>query len=74
MKWIGLGAVVVFVLLQAVPYGWSHSNPPVTANAPWPSPQAESLARAACYDCHSNETEWPFYSYVAPMSWWSGAT
>ena len=45
MKWIGIGAVVVFVLLQAVPYGWSHSNPPVTANAPWPSPQAESLAR-----------------------------
>ena len=68
-KWIGLGALGVFVLIQAVPYGWSHSNPPVTANAPWPSAQAESLARAACYDCHSNETDWPVYSYVAPMSW-----
>jgi hypothetical protein len=69
LKWIGLGALAVFVLIQAVPYGWSHSNPPVTANAPWPSAQAESLARAACYDCHSNETDWPVYSYVAPMSW-----
>jgi cytochrome c551/c552 len=66
---VGLGVVTVFVLIQAVPYGWSHSNPPVTANAPWPSAQAESLARAACYDCHSNETDWPVYSYVAPMSW-----
>ncbi len=24
---------------------------------------------ASCYSCHSNETEWPIYSYVAPMSW-----
>ena len=29
----------------------------------------EQLARDACYDCHSNETEWPVYAYVAPMSW-----
>jgi len=68
-KWTVLAAVAVFVLIQAVPFGWSHSNPPVTANAPWPSAEAESLARAACYDCHSNETDWPIYSYVAPMSW-----
>jgi hypothetical protein len=55
--------------LQLVPYGWDHSNPPVTQDAPWPSGEARELAVAACYDCHSNETEWPFYSYVAPMSW-----
>lgn len=59
----------VFAAIQLAPYGWSHSNPPVTANAPWPSPQAESMARASCYACHSNETDWPIYSYVAPMSW-----
>ena len=35
----------------------------------WPDAESEALARAACYDCHSNETEWPVYSYVAPMSW-----
>src|SRR5690606_33039572 len=59
----------LFLALQLVPYGWEHSNPPVTANAPWPTPEAERLARAACYDCHSNETDWPVYSYVAPFSW-----
>ena len=59
----------VFVVLQAVPYGRDHDNPPVRADAPWPSDEARQLARAACYDCHSNETEWPWYSNVAPMSW-----
>ena len=61
--------VVVFALLQLVPYGWWHSNPPVTQGVVWGDPEAEVLARGACYDCHSNETEWPVYSYVAPMSW-----
>ncbi len=61
--------VAVFVLVQFVPYGWGRSNPPVVDDAPWPSASAERLARAACYDCHSNETEWPVYAYVAPMSW-----
>ena len=64
-----LGMLVVFGLLQLVPYGWSHPNPPVTQAAVWPDAESEALARAACYDCHSNETEWPAYSYVAPMSW-----
>lgn len=62
-------AVLVFGLLQLVPYGWTKTNPPVTAAAPWPNAEAEAIARTSCYDCHSNETEWPAYSYVAPMSW-----
>ena len=71
-KWLrvtlaGLG--VVFLVVQVVPYGWWHSNPPVVDDAPWPSAESARLARAACYDCHSNETNWPVYSYVAPMSW-----
>lgn len=61
--------VGVFLLLQLVPYGWWHSNPAVVRDAPWPSAEAASIARSACYDCHSNETDWPVYSYVAPMSW-----
>ena len=64
-----VGAVAVFALMQLVPYGWRHSNPPVAADAPWPTAEAERLARTACYACHSNETDWPAYSYVAPMSW-----
>ena len=64
-----LAGVVVFALLQLVPYGRDHDNPPVAAGAQWPSASSERLARAACYDCHSDETEWPWYSNVAPMSW-----
>ncbi len=66
---LGLVALVAFAALQLVPYGWRHDNPAVVADAPWPSPESATLARAACYDCHSNETRWPVYSYVAPMSW-----
>jgi hypothetical protein len=66
---IGIGAVAVFALLQFVPYGWSHPNPPVVRDAPWPNAEAERVARESCYACHSNETDWPAYSYVAPMSW-----
>jgi hypothetical protein len=62
-------SLAAFLLMQLVPYGWTKSNPPVTSPAPWPSTEAEAIARTSCYDCHSNETEWPAYSYVAPMSW-----
>ena len=68
VRFAGLGTGV-FVLLQAVPYGWQHSNPRVLADAPWPSVRAETIARSSCYDCHSNETNWPPHSYVAPASW-----
>jgi len=61
--------VVAFVAIQFVPYGWWHDNPPVVQDAPWPNDRARQIARQSCYACHSNETEWPLYSYVAPMSW-----
>ena len=72
MKWlrrIAIAGVGVFAVMQFVPYGRDHGNPAVIADAPWPSDDARRLARAACYDCHSNETQWPWYSNVAPMSW-----
>ena len=58
-----------FLLIQLVPYGRDHSNPPVTAEPAWDSPQTKALARAACFDCHSNETDWPWYTNIAPVSW-----
>src|SRR6187200_2207856 len=64
-----LGVVAVGVAIQFVPYGWWHENPPVGRDAPWPDPASEALAHRSCYSCHSNETDWPAYSYVAPMSW-----
>jgi hypothetical protein len=66
---IGLAAVVgVFGLMQLVPY--RISNPPVTQEPKWDSPQTRALVVAACYDCHSNETKKPWYGQVAPVSWW----
>lgn len=66
---LGLIAVVVvlFVAIQLVPV--NRSNPPVASEPQWDSPDTRALAERACFDCHSNETEWPWYSYVAPVSW-----
>src|SRR5262245_6603886 len=71
-KWLargGVGAVVLLVIVQVVPYGRVHENPPVTAEPKWSSPELRALAVRACFDCHSNETRWPWYSFVAPVSW-----
>jgi len=46
----GLGLLVVAELLQLVPYGRDHANPPVTRDAPWPDGRARELATAACYE------------------------
>ena len=66
---IGLGLLGVLVAIQLVPYGRDHINPPVTGEPPWDSPQTRALAREACFDCHSNETEWRAYASFAPASW-----
>jgi hypothetical protein len=66
---IGVAIIVVgFIALQLVP-GFAHTNPSPTFQVKWSSADGEKLARAACYDCHSYETTWPWYSSVAPMSW-----
>jgi hypothetical protein len=64
-----LATVVVFGIIQLVPYGRSHSNPPITGEPAWASPQTRELMVGACYGCHSNEVEWPWYSNIAPISW-----
>ncbi len=66
----GIGVVLVlFVAIQFVPYGRDHTNPPVVSEPAWDSPQTRALARRACFDCHSYETVWPWYSHIAPASW-----
>ncbi len=57
------------LLMQLVPYGHRHTNPPVTATPAWDRPRTAALAAKACYNCQSNETEWPWYAHVAPVSW-----
>ncbi|MEK7681637.1 MAG: heme-binding domain-containing protein [Chloroflexota bacterium] len=69
LLWSLAGLVAFFVVIQAVPYGRQHTNPPARVEPTWDSPQTRALAARACYDCHSNETMWPWYSNVAPISW-----
>ena len=69
VRWPVAVLTVVAIVIQFVPYGWWHENPPVVQDAPWPDAASEQIARESCYSCHSNETDWPLYSYVAPMSW-----
>lgn len=65
---LDIAALVVFILIQLIPYGRNHTNPPVTAEPAWDSPQTRTLAVRACFDCHSNQTTWPWSSNVAPVS------
>jgi hypothetical protein len=61
--------IVGMLAIQLVPYGRDHTNPPVTGEPPWDSAATRELAVVACFDCHSNETVWPWYSNIAPISW-----
>lgn len=63
------GLAAAFVLVQLVPYGRAHTNPPVQVRPAWVDPDTQALFTRACADCHSNETQWPWYSNVAPVSW-----
>lgn len=56
----------VLLLLQLVPV--SRDNPPVEETVEAPAEVLEVLRRS-CFDCHSHETDWPWYSYIAPVSW-----
>ena len=61
-----LGALALGVAIQLVPV--DRSRPPVENEISAP-PEVRTILERACYDCHSNETVWPWYGYVAPVSW-----
>jgi hypothetical protein len=65
-KPIAIVAIVLLAVAQLVRV--DRTNPPVENDVPAP-PDVKSALRRACYDCHSNETAWPWYSHVAPVSW-----
>ncbi len=61
--------IVLFLAIQLIPVWLLQKNPPVVAEPQWDSPQTRELAKRACFDCHSNETTWPAYTRIAPISW-----
>jgi hypothetical protein len=64
-----LVGVVLLLAIQLIPYGHDHTNPKVVREPPWDSPATRATAVIACFDCHSNQTVWPWYSNIAPASW-----
>ena len=72
LKRLAIAAVAILALMQL--YRPARTNPTVEAGSSIESrlrvnPEALSVLRQACFDCHSNETDWPWYSNVAPVSW-----
>jgi Haem-binding domain len=72
-RWLFAGMAAVLVLMQFT--NPALTNPPVEPGhdlfATNPPPQEiASVLRAACYDCHSHDSQWPWYARVAPVSWW----
>ena len=68
-RWLKVGGasvVILVILAQLIPV--DRTNPPAGTEVDAPSEVVEVLRRS-CYDCHSNETRWPWYSGIAPASW-----
>jgi hypothetical protein len=65
-KFIIAGLIGILVFIQFIPA--DRSNPPVSADLS-ATPEVKEILKNSCYDCHSNETVWPWYSHVAPVSW-----
>lgn len=61
--------LATFALIQVIPYGHDHSNPPITGQPAWDSATTRALVGTACFDCHSNQTQWYWYTNIAPFSW-----
>jgi mono/diheme cytochrome c family protein len=72
-KKIIITVVALFIAIQFVPYGKDHTNPKVEAQPKWDTPRTKELFMRSCGDCHSNETKWPSYSNIAPVSWFVAA-
>ncbi len=65
-RYVALAVAALLVIIQLKPV--TRDNPPIQ-NEIGVSSEIMDLLRRACYDCHSNETKWPWYSRVAPVSW-----
>lgn len=71
-KYVLSGVILIGLAIQFVP----NELPPTENNNPGDliesgivSLEIAGLLKTSCYDCHSNETKFPWYSYVAPFSW-----
>ncbi|NVJ87712.1 MAG: heme-binding domain-containing protein [Algoriphagus sp.] len=71
-KYIGIGLVVILLALQLIPNELppvQTENPAAIDHSPLLDPEVATIFKSSCYDCHSNETDYPWYSHVVPVSW-----
>lgn len=66
MKWGMVGATLILVAVQFIPV---HRTNYLGSGGPDAPREVEWILRRACYDCHSGESRWPIWAYVAPSSW-----
>src|SRR6476469_7113722 len=66
---LAIGIFGLLVAIQLFPAWLWQTNPAPQSQPKWDSSQTQALVQRACFDCHSNQTTWPWYSYVAPASW-----
>ncbi len=64
-----IAGLLLLCLLVSVPAWLLQTNPPVVQEPPWDSPQTRALAQRACFDCHSDQTSWPWFTKIPPGSW-----
>ena len=74
LKWALLGLGVTFIALQFT--NPPHTNPAIDESQALESmsslpPDVEALFTRSCNDCHSNKTNWRWYTYIAPVSWYT---
>ena len=74
VRWVRRVGIASAVLLSAQLVPVNRSNPVVNASESIEAkeklpPEVQSVFQQSCGNCHSNRTEWPWYSYVAPASW-----
>lgn len=68
-KLLAAAVFIGMIVIQFIPSSFQRTNPPVTGEPPWSSPGTRATFMTACGDCHSNETVYPWYSRIAPVSW-----
>lgn len=72
-KKIGLALLIIFVVMQF--FRIDKTNPPLDPandfiSVTKPSAEIAAILKTSCYDCHSNEVNYPWYTNIAPFSWW----
>ena len=73
LKRIGIAFIVVFIVIQV--FRINKTITPVNEQTDFMAvtqinPEVATILKNACYDCHSNQPTYPWYTSVAPVSWW----